>query len=123
MYFVGFIRDIHEKSISWYGLIAKVNYLVYLQELFRDLPFLPEKRVINDVTKLLHTFHDNVNYTCQFRLLQNTFKDYNACLVGKVNCKDNLAFDYSKFYKNEKVFRTTSSPSFSKIQVLGIVFP
>ena len=39
---------------------------------------------------------------------------YNVYLVGKVNCKDKLVLDYSKFYKNNKVFETTfivSSPS------------
>ena len=56
-------------------------------------------------------------------LFWNIYVYYNAYLVGKINCKDNLVFDYSKFYKYNKVFESTSSPSLSQIQVLGIVFP
>ena len=48
---------------------------------------------------------------------------YNAYLVGKINCKDNLVLDYSESYKNKKAFETTSSPSLFQVQVPGIVFP
>ena len=39
-----------------------VDCSVYPQLLYRDLLFLPEKRVTNGVIKLVTTFYDKKNY-------------------------------------------------------------
>ena len=38
--------------------MVDADYPAYLQPLPRDLLFLPEKRVINEVTKLVYTFYN-----------------------------------------------------------------
>ena len=41
--------------------MVDVGYCVYLQPLQRDLPFLPEKRVIDGINKLVRTFHYKIS--------------------------------------------------------------
>ena len=82
-----------------------------------------------DVSSLFHCLRQKriTKSFCSVENLSNfvilTCIIYNAYLVGKVNFKDQLVLDYSKFYKTTKAFETTSSPSLSQIHVLGIVFP
>ena len=49
-----FINYDKERDIGC-TLMVEVGYSKYLQPLHRDLPFLPEKRIINRVSKLLCT--------------------------------------------------------------------
>lgn len=53
-----FFINYNKESDIGYILPANVDYLVYLQLLHRDIPFLPEKRVINEVIKLMRFFID-----------------------------------------------------------------
>ena len=55
MFTFDFIMNYDEEIDIGYSLMVDVDYPLYSQPSHRDLPILPEKRVINGVTKLVHT--------------------------------------------------------------------
>ena len=57
-----FIKDNTEESDKGYLLAVDVQYLENLQELYNDLPFLPEKMKIGKVEKLVANLRDKTEY-------------------------------------------------------------
>ena len=55
---IGFTINYNEESDIGYTFMVDADYLLYLQPLHKVLPFLPEKRVINGINKLVCTFYD-----------------------------------------------------------------
>ena len=55
--------NLDKESHIGHTLQVDVDYLVNLQPFIRDLTFVPEKRVMNGVTKLVDTFYNrNIVY-------------------------------------------------------------
>ena len=74
MFTFDFIMNYDKESDISYALLIDVDYPVYFKPLQRDLPFAPEKRVINGVIKLVCTFYNKKNYLCGIELLQQALK-------------------------------------------------
>ena len=53
-----FIRNYDENSDIWYFLEVDIDYLEKLFNLHKDLPFLPEKKEVNEVEKLICSIED-----------------------------------------------------------------
>ena len=69
MFTYNFITKYDKFSDFGYALIINVDYPEYLQQLHRNLPFLPEKMIIKKQNKLACTYHNKRNYRCNIRLL------------------------------------------------------
>ena len=55
-----FVRGYDKNNVK--GYILDVDYPNKLQNLHNDLPFLPERMVINNTKKLVCNLHDKKNY-------------------------------------------------------------
>ena len=73
MFTSSFVVNYDNESDIGYILIVDVDYPGYLKPLYRDLPFLLEKRVINRLTKLVCTIYEKKNYVCQIELLKHVW--------------------------------------------------
>ena len=58
MFTANFVVNYDNESDIGYILIVDVDYPGYLKPLYRDLPFLPEKRVIIRLAKLVCTIYE-----------------------------------------------------------------
>ena len=65
-----FIKDYNEKSDKGYSFEVDVKYLKKLFNLHKDLPFLPERKKIEKVKKLLCDIKDKENYVVHIRALK-----------------------------------------------------
>ena len=52
------IRNYDEESDEGYFLEFDTQYLQKLQELQMDLPFLPERKILEEIKKLVTNLHD-----------------------------------------------------------------
>ena len=65
-----FIKSYNENSDKGYFLEADVKYPKNLHELHSDLPFLPERKKIEEVKKLVCTVRDKENHVVHIRALK-----------------------------------------------------
>ena len=65
-----FIKNYNEESDEGYFLEVHVQYLEKLQELHNDLPFLPERKKIEKVEKLVTNLHEKTEYVIHIRKLK-----------------------------------------------------
>ena len=65
-----FIRNDDENSDIGYFLEVYIAYLKKLFNLHKDLPFLPERRKVNKVEKLICSIEDKEKYVMHIRVLK-----------------------------------------------------
>ena len=65
-----FVRGYDKNDIKGYILEVDVDYPKELQNLHSDLPFLPERMVINNTKKLVCNLHDKKNYVVHINVLK-----------------------------------------------------
>ena len=66
----GFVRGYDKNDNKGYILEVDVDYPNELQNLHSDLPFLPERMVINNTLKLVRNLHDKKNYAVHINVLK-----------------------------------------------------
>ena len=65
-----FVRGYDKNDNKGYILEVDVDYSNGLQNLHSDLPFLPERMVINNTKKLVCNLHDKKNYVVHINVLK-----------------------------------------------------
>ena len=65
-----FVRGYDKNDIKGYILEVDVDYLNKLKNLLSDLPFLPERMVINNTKKLVCNLNDKKNYVVHINVLK-----------------------------------------------------
>ena len=65
-----FVRGYDKNDIKGYILEVDVDYPNELQNLHSDLPFLPERMVINNTKKLVCNLHDEKNFVVHINVLK-----------------------------------------------------
>ena len=65
-----FIRNYDENSDVGYFLEVGFNYSEKLFNLLKDLPFLPERKKVNEVEKLICSLEDKEIYVIHIRILK-----------------------------------------------------
>ena len=65
-----FIRNYDENSDKGYFLEVDVDYPKKLFDLHKDLPFLPERKKVNKVEKLLCNIEDKEKYVMHINVLK-----------------------------------------------------
>ena len=65
-----FVRSYNKNDIKGYILEVDVDYPSELQNLHSDLPFLPERMVINNTKKLVCNLQDKKNYVVHINVLK-----------------------------------------------------
>ena len=65
-----FIRNYNEKNDIGYFLKVDIDYSEKLFNLHKDLPFLPERKKINKVEKLICSIEDKQKYVIHIRALK-----------------------------------------------------
>ena len=65
-----FVRGYDKNDNKGYILEVDVDYPNGLQNLHSDLPFLPERMVINNTKKLVCNLHDKKNYVVHINVLK-----------------------------------------------------
>ena len=65
-----FIRNYDENSDIGYFLEVDIDYLKELFNLHKDLPFLPERKKVNKVEKLICSIEDKEKYVIHIRVLK-----------------------------------------------------
>ena len=65
-----FIRNYDENSDKIYVLEVDVNYPKKLIDLHKDLPFLPEKKKVNKIEKLICDIEDKEKYVVHIKALK-----------------------------------------------------
>ena len=65
-----FVRGYDKNDNKGYILEVDVDYPNELQNLHSDLPFLPERMVINNTKKLVRNLHDKNNYVGHINVLK-----------------------------------------------------
>ena len=65
-----FIKNYIEKNDQGYFLEVEVEYPEKLHELHNDLPFLPERKKINNVEKLVTNLYDKNEHVIHIRNLK-----------------------------------------------------
>ena len=66
-----FVKSYNKNSDKGYILKVAVDYPNELQNLHSDLPFLPERMVINNTKKLVCNLNDKKNYVVHVNVLKN----------------------------------------------------
>ena len=66
----GFIKVYNEESAEGYFLEVDIQYPEKIDKLYSDLPFLPERKKLKKVEKLLTNFHDKTEYVIHIRNLK-----------------------------------------------------
>ena len=67
---VRFIRNYDENIDIGYFLEVDIDYLENLFNLHKDLPFLPERKKVNKVEKLICSIEDKEKYVIHIRVLK-----------------------------------------------------
>ena len=65
-----FIKNYNENSDKGYFLEVDIDYLKELFNLHKDLPFLPERKKVNKVEKLICSIEDKEKYVIHIRALK-----------------------------------------------------
>ena len=65
-----FIKNYNENSDKGYFLEVDIDYLKELFNLHKDLPFLPERKKVNKVEKLLCNIEDKEKYVMHINVLK-----------------------------------------------------
>ena len=78
-----FVRGYVKNDNKGYILEVDVDYPNKLQNLHSDLPFLPERMVINNTKKLVCNLHDKKNYVVHINVLKQALD--HGLKLGKVH--------------------------------------
>ena len=65
-----FIKNYNENSDIGYFIEVDIDYLTELFNLHKDLPFLPERKKVNKVEKLICSIEDKEKYLIHIRALK-----------------------------------------------------
>ena len=65
-----FIKNYNENSDIGYFLEVDIDYLKELFDLHKDLPFLPERKKVNKIEKLICSIEDKEKYVIHIRVLK-----------------------------------------------------
>ena len=65
-----FIKNYNENSDKGYFLETDVDYPKKLFNLHKDLPFLPERKKVNKVKKLICNIEDKEKYVAHIKVLK-----------------------------------------------------
>ena len=65
-----FLKDYNKNDNKGYILNVDIDYPSKLQNLHSDLPFLPERMIINNTKKLVCNLHDKKNYIVHINVLK-----------------------------------------------------
>ena len=65
-----FIKEYNEINDKGYVIEANVDYPQELHDLHSDMPFLPERMVINKTKKLVCNLHNKKNYVAHIKMLK-----------------------------------------------------
>ena len=77
-----FVKDYNKNDNKGYILDVDVDYPRKLQNLHRDLPFLPERMIINNTKKLVCHLNDKKNYIVHINVLKQALD--HELKLGKV---------------------------------------
>ena len=78
-----FIRDYNENSDVEYFLEVDIDYPEKLFNLHKDLPFLPERKKVNKVEKLICSIEDKEKHLIHIRALKQVLN--HGLVLGKVH--------------------------------------
>ena len=67
-----FITNYDENSNKGYFLEVDVDYPKKLFDLHKDLPFLPERKKVNKIEKLICSIEDKEKYVVHIKVLKQT---------------------------------------------------
>ena len=67
-----FIKNHNENSNTGYFLEIDIDYPKKLFDLHKDLPFLPERKKVNKVEKLICSVEDKEKYVMHIRVLKRS---------------------------------------------------
>ena len=68
-----FIKSYNEESDEGYFFEVDVQYSETLHELHKDLPFLPWRKKLRKIGKLVTNLHDKTEYAIHIRNLKQAF--------------------------------------------------
>ena len=71
-----FIRKYNENSDIGYFLEEDIDYPEKLFNLHKDLPFLPERKKVNKVEKLICSIEDKEKICYSYKSLKTSFKSW-----------------------------------------------
>ena len=97
-----FVKSYNKNSIEGYILKVDVDYPSELQNLHSDLPFLPERMVVNKTKKLICNLQDKKDYVVHINVLKQAL-DHSLKLV-KVH--QVIEFDQEAWLKDYINFNT-----------------
>ena len=97
-----FVRSYDKNNIKGYILQVDVDYPNELQNLHSDLPFLPERMVINNTKKLVCNLQDKKNYVVHINVLKQALD--HGLKLRKVHRV--IEFDQKAWFKKYINFNT-----------------
>ena len=129
-----FIRNYDENSNKAYFLEVDIDYPKKLFDLHKDLPFLPERKKVNKIEKLICDIKDKEKYVVHIKVLKQTL-NYGLVLkqvhrVIQYNQKDwlkpyiDMNAKLRKEAKNDlenNFFKLMNNPIFGKTVVCFII--
>ena len=71
-----FIKGYDENSSKGYVLEVDINYPQELYDIHSDMPFLPERMVINKIKKLVCNLHDKKKVCCSCKCIKTSFEPW-----------------------------------------------
>ena len=74
MFTPDFIKNYDENSDIGYLFYADIEYPHTLRDKHRDMPFLPDRMLVNKVNKLICSEYDKTNYSVHILALQQALK-------------------------------------------------
>ena len=78
-----FIRNYNENSDIGYFLEVDIDYPKKLFDLYKDLPFLPKRKKVNKVEKLICSIEDRKKYVIHIKVLKQALN--HGLVFKKVN--------------------------------------
>ena len=97
-----FVKNYKKNSSKGYVLKVDVDYPRELQNLHCDLPFLPEKMVVNNTKKLICNLQDKKDYVVHINVLKQAL-DHGLKLI---NVHQVIEFDQEAWLKEYVNFNT-----------------
>ena len=97
-----FVKGYNKNSNKGYILKVDVDYPCELQNLHCDLPFLPEKMVVNNTKKLIYNLQDKKDYVVHINVLKQALD--NGLKLIKVH--QVIEFDQEAWLKEYINFNT-----------------
>ena len=91
-----FVKSYDKKNSKGYILKVDVDYPNELQDLHRDIPFLPERLVVNNTKKLICNLQNKKDYVVHIDILTQALEHG----LKLINVHQVIEFDQEEWLKN-----------------------